>query len=502
MLSPVPNARSRLRLVFALVAATCVVGLLLRVYLYVLNRSFFLDEACLALNIAGRSYLGLLKPLDYNQGAPLGFLFLQKTVVTLLGNRDYILRLVPLLSGLISVPLMYGVARQYGGRLPALVSLGLFALSPKLIRYSSELKQYSTDVLAALVLLLVAPRCLEVDAKPRRLLVLGIAGSLAMWFSHSSLFVFSGILLSLGVVLAVRRDSHRLFWLIGMVIACGANLSLVYFTNLRYLESNSELVNFWVGNFAPVPPWRDLGWYFGALGGMLKGPAGLSSSEITLGLLTLGIFSLALKRWQFMLVLLAPFLMTLVASALRRYPFCGRLLLFLVPVLLLLLAEGVERARMVLLRVSRPLAGLVAVCLAAYLLRSPVVVAYGELRFPRMGEHIKPVMSYVRDNYLSSDQIYVYHGAGPAFMYYGPQYGFDRDDYVVGSRGDTSRLLRDIKEVKDGPRVWCVFAHIFDDETAHERDFILGHLDEIGLKRDGIISDGASAYLYDMGGVR
>ena len=41
-----------------------------------------------------------------------------------------------------------------------------------------------------------------------------------------------------------------------------------------------------------------------------------------------------------------------------------------------------------------------------------------------MGEDIKPVMSYISNNYLTSDLIYVYYGAGPAFKFYAPQYGF------------------------------------------------------------------------------
>jgi hypothetical protein len=473
----------------------------LRAYFYGINRSLWLDEAALALNLVNRSFLDLLKPLGFNQGAPIGFLLLQKSVVSLLGSRDYTLRLIPLLAGLVSIPLMYSVSKQYGGQLSTFISLGLFALSPRLIYYSSELKQYSTDVLVTLLLLLIVPKCLEDKAKLHALAVLGIAGSLTIWFSHPSLFVFAGIFLTLGLAFAMYRDTYRLFWLIGIGVAWGINLSLIYFINLRYLESNSNLVDYWSGSFASLPSWSKFSWYYNALIGMLRDPAALPINAITVGLLILGSISLAFRRWQFMLVLLAPFLLTLTASALGRYPFSGRLLLFLIPLLLLFLAEGVDRVRMLLLRVNRLMAGLVSASLVVYFLYGPIAVAYENLQSPPLGEHIKPVMSYMSENYLSTDLIYVYYGAAPAFEFYAPLYGFDRNDYIVGlsARKDPAQYLEEIEKIKGSQRIWFVFSHNCSWCIVNEQDFILEHLNEIGLKNGELVSDGASVYLYNLG---
>src|ERR1700738_3007458 len=79
------------------------VGAWLRSWRYLANRSLWTDEAALALNIVKRSFLGLTPPLLYDQRAPIGFLIAEKIAVTLFGNTEFSLRLVPQLAGLLSL---------------------------------------------------------------------------------------------------------------------------------------------------------------------------------------------------------------------------------------------------------------------------------------------------------------------------------------------------------------------------------------------------------------
>ena len=131
-------------------------------FIFLSNRQVLVGRRShVRLNLVNRSFPGLFQPLDYNQGAPLGFLLIEKAVIGLLGSKDYILRLFPLMAGLASIPLMYYVSRKYGKGLASYISLGLFAVSTQLIYYSSELKQYSSDVLMTLILMLVFPKCME-----------------------------------------------------------------------------------------------------------------------------------------------------------------------------------------------------------------------------------------------------------------------------------------------------------------------------------------------------
>ena len=62
-------------------------------------------------------------------------------------------------------------------------------------------------------------------------------------------------------------------------------------------------------------------------------------------LLLLGMWSLARRAWPDWAILVLPIALAVVASAMKRYPIHGRLILELVPSFFLLIAEGTEWLR-------------------------------------------------------------------------------------------------------------------------------------------------------------
>ena len=78
-------------------------GIFLRVYLYLLNRSLWQDEASLAMNLVHRSFGELTQTLDYHQAAPIGFLFIEKFFVSIFGPYDYVMRIFPVVSGILAI---------------------------------------------------------------------------------------------------------------------------------------------------------------------------------------------------------------------------------------------------------------------------------------------------------------------------------------------------------------------------------------------------------------
>src|SRR5205823_3603666 len=125
---------------------------------YAAGRSLWIDEAWLALNVLTHSFRGLAGHLDFEQVAPVPFLWSIRLSHLALGTSEQALRLVPLLAGTLLLLFVWRVAAPILGEAWALLALALAAMNPVLIYYSNELKPYSTDALVCLVVTWLALR--------------------------------------------------------------------------------------------------------------------------------------------------------------------------------------------------------------------------------------------------------------------------------------------------------------------------------------------------------
>jgi 4-amino-4-deoxy-L-arabinose transferase-like glycosyltransferase len=87
------------RLLRRLLVVALGLGIALRAPLYLANPSLLLDEARVALNVASRSFAGLAQPLDYDQTAPVLFLWIAKAATLLGGVNEYSMRALPFVAG-------------------------------------------------------------------------------------------------------------------------------------------------------------------------------------------------------------------------------------------------------------------------------------------------------------------------------------------------------------------------------------------------------------------
>jgi predicted membrane-bound mannosyltransferase len=116
------------------------VGTLIRLSIYAGRPSLWIDEARLALNIGTRSYLQLLRPLDYDQAAPPLFLWATKLMVQVGGMNEYALRVIPLLAGVCVPVLVLVVGSRLANRRVGSLAGVLAAVLPGLVRHSVEAK--------------------------------------------------------------------------------------------------------------------------------------------------------------------------------------------------------------------------------------------------------------------------------------------------------------------------------------------------------------------------
>ena len=273
------------------------VGVALRLIRYAADRSLWGDEAMLALNIMNKNPRELLDTLDFTQAAPPAFLLSEKVAVVTLGPSEYALRLVPLLSGVAALILFRSVARRFLQPFPALVALTLFAVAEPLVYYASEVKQYSVDVLAVLIILYLAFPILDGGKLSRtRAVGLGISGSALVWFSHPVIFALAGVGATIIVSRTVVGDRRGLVTPLLISGAWAATFSLSYLRAVtRTAEVRSALGL--VGGHANTGPTHFLrdAWYaFSDPGPFAKSMTALVAALAALGIVTM----LSRRPWQ------------------------------------------------------------------------------------------------------------------------------------------------------------------------------------------------------------
>ncbi len=336
--------------------AVAVLGLILRFREYLANPSIWNDEAELASNIINRTYAGLTHPLASNQGAPIGFLFLEKTGVEVFGPRAFALRLAPFLAALVLVIVFRSLAMRTLRGWAGCVAVLLVAVSPSLVYYSTDAKQYSGDAMAVVLLAWMTMRAVERDLSRGSLIAWGAASGILVWFSFPAAFAAgTGTVVFLFVA---RRDVAKL-----IRVAMGTGIWIVsfgieYVVSLRDLHSSGTLLAFWSYTLAPTTGSKTA-WLYRASIGVLHNPLGLIVIPLAAVLLCAGAVALVLHRRPIGIFCVVLVGVTFFGGFVREYPVADRMVLFLVPVAALLLAGTILlSARFGLLAI--PLVGLVA----------------------------------------------------------------------------------------------------------------------------------------------
>jgi hypothetical protein len=471
-------------------------GLILRTAQYLHIRALWLDEAMLALNVVRRSFAGLFQPLDYAQGAPIGFLLGEKAAIQILGNKDYVLRLLPFLAGCAALLLMYLIVQRFP-RPAGWIALGLFAVCRDPVYYASEAKQYALDVAVGLFLLWLFLRLPDQALRWRQALLLGACGALALWFSHPAAFVLAG----LGTTLLVKQIRGPKWGGIKPLLLVGtlwvASFAALYLLSLRHLTGNQFLLDYWADGFMPLPPWTNPNWFINISRGLFRNPGGLATPLLfNLPLLAVGLVALWRRNWSNGAILSLPFVFTLFASGFHVYPFAGRMVLFLTPLLYILLGEGIQAIR----GLFKPgwLSLGIGLALAGFLFYAPIGGAADNLLHPKQREDLKPTLAYLYSARKADDLIYLYYNAAPAFEYYAPSYGFQPQDYLIGQdhHDQPSLYQAELQALTGRKRVWFLFSHVYERGDFNERDYLLARLDQIGSLTREVRVPGTSVYLY------
>ena len=405
-------------------------GVLLPAVLFLARPSLLLDEVRLALNIGAHSWLELTRRLDYDQTAPLLFLWAEKLVTRLGGVNEYTLRAVPFAAAVTMPVLVWLVARRLMGGGGAVMAAALAAVSPLVLQYCRQVKPYTLDAVVALSLLWLGLDWLGTPREQRHVRRLAVACVVAPWLSVVSAFCLAGLLGVVATEPSARRPSWRVLALLALV--SGGSFAVAYVWMYRPVANSPYMAQFWHASLLSIGEpgffarlWqgtRELFWQT-FVGGTTEPGAPPLIDELAdpVGGILLVFWLFGLRRMaqgaglRPGLLVVAPLGAALAASSVGRYPIAARTMLFAVPALVL----GVSCGWIAVVRAVAPqLQAVAGVGTAACLLGLSLPLDLNLLRHRNAFENVREAVQEYERRRAPRESIYVFTAALPAWTFY------------------------------------------------------------------------------------
>lgn len=394
-------------------------GIILRLIAYLSHRSLWLDETFVYYNIVEHSFAELLGRLDYHQFIPLGYLYLLKTLSLFFGLSENILRLPSFLFGVLSIFAYYSLSKQFFKEKLLILSVALFCFCEPLIYYSTDAKQYCSDVLFTILALHATIRLTNVEMTLKRSLIYGLIGSLCILFSHAAtIVIFScGLCLLFKFILNKDRSNSAKVGL-SIMIWETIFILLFIFSYTKTLHSDMTL-RYAVSYFGikPVYPYDRM------IQDMLR-VTELDPFEIFKYLVPIGFIGVFNKNRFYFSTVFSIYIFTLIASYARFYPNVQRLLLFTIPLLIIIMCSSVEFI-IKSLKASKNLKSITLTIITIALISSPFLNTSKRIFSPRNNEEIEVVMDYISKRAKKDDVIFLFPNSSYAFKYYAEKYNLN-----------------------------------------------------------------------------
>ena len=353
--------------------------------------------------------------MDYDQRRPLGFLYLLKAVTSSLGFGEHALRLVPLICGLGTIAAFYLLTRRiFSGWALVAVNL-LMCVNQTAISYSAQAKQYSLELLVAVLMLLLSRPLFDPDCPSKVFWINSLALGLLLWFSFSSVFVLVGIGLALVLDQIWARPERNVARTAGALLLFGALFIPVYAVSMRPGLANPALRAMWMPHYFPLhalsewPRWIAIKIEevcVQSFNNRLWPLAGIS--------ILFGLVASVRRRDPLLLTGTAGAAACLGAAVLQKYPFSGLLIPLSMPASFFSSVQGINPFAPYFRRAS----GCFHLIAAAALLWCVASAIKGYGVQPSFMDEPREALRFVRDSWQPGDRLYATRYSTPCVVYY------------------------------------------------------------------------------------
>lgn len=430
-------------------AVVLVFGIVIRIIMYTKDRSLWLDEAMLAVNVSGRSWLDLLvPPLDHSQSAPALYVATLKLFGAIFGYNEFAMRFFSLLSFFGFVICFALLLKKAFGlnNIKASAAAALSALIPNYIWYSNEVKPYMGDAFFAVLTILLYVLYRE---KKIKLPVLTALYILFLGFSSPVIFFIGGTLSCEFIAVCIKRDKKQII----KIFAAGTAVVMVFgIYYLWWLSPAREFMQSYWGD--GTTSWGER---FNLIRGIFKSTA-IPASDATFlwGFVPFslaGVFFACRSKNVAAIASVMSLAFVIVASYIGMWPANERLWLFLPAFVLIFAVVAVDAIGKL-----NKIAGIVGVAAMWIVI---VALSYDSLNFAgerayMQNQEINPPIYYLRENVRDDDVVYLYEASVHAFDF---KNNFSRRIGDVAQDNVFVIVDDKINSVIQHNRVYMIFTH-------------------------------------------
>ena len=476
-------------------------GLLPRLAEFTSGRALWNDESLVSAGIVERGFVGLLAPLDYMQIAPPFYLWSLKLCTLMGGYTVYAMRFPSVVMSIVGLVLGWCVVRRMLSPLGTLLALALLACSQHLITYAGEAKPYSGDAMFTLLVFYLALKWEECTPDWRRAGFFGVILAISVWMSYPVVFVIAGVGTVQLLRALIRRDKKDFFHLTGLYGISGASFLLQYLLVVLPNRTHGPMMEYmqwyWRHGFMPFPPTslQDFRWFRIRTSLFFDMPGGFTLQGLALFTFLTGLCALCIRKRHHVAFLLAPLALVLFASGLRLYPFHARLTLFLVPVIMLAVGEGIA---WITTTGRRRVGVAIGSTLIILLMTQPLVRASRTIIAPTRHHELEKAMDYTNAHWKPGDKVFLVQIDEFSYRFLSHRYRLPEEAFVYQSQkskkaGTEETLLEDLARlVKKGGGVWFPITYQYEPDVAH----IFAFLDNYGVRDHEFTARGASTCHY------
>jgi len=408
---------------FLIIAA----GIAYRVVIFLQNRSLFIDEANVGRNIAERSFSQFFETLSYEQYAAPLFLFLVKTSTLLLGMTEYALRLWPLIAGIISLLLFYQLLKREFSVIWLWFPLLWMGFTWRMYKFSTEVKQYTTDIMVCLALLnlvyLIPPDKLNWKTAT----LWGIIGAVLIWLSMPVVFILAGIGFYYFFHFFIKDKKLNIVQPILLSITLWLiSFGVYYFAIIKQQTGTDYLLRSHADYYIPLIPTStaEVKLLLSRLNGFWQAVFGNTALAVvsTFLLTAIGCLQIFKRDKKKLFLYFAPFALMIFAVGVKQFSLMPRITLFVWPLLMICVLAGVQ----FLMQWNKNWSAAILTVLLAI-----VVYNHTDYRFFKhnlKAEEFKPAAHLIKAQKKPNELLVVHHGAMPAYRFYSEHYK-DKEQY-------------------------------------------------------------------------